>query len=100
MLFRSHDPKAHGQTNGTSWKSWKLPGANPRCYAVYVDERDKVWLSDFGANSVLRFNPENERFESWPFPREAASVRQILGRAGEVWFPESGTETISVIRHA
>jgi virginiamycin B lyase len=25
-------------------------------------------------------------------------VRQILGRAGEVWLPESGTEHISVIR--
>ncbi len=89
-----YDPKAR------SWKNWKLPGANPRCYAVYVDERDKVWLSDFGANSVLRFNPDDERFESWVFPREAASVRQILGRAGEVWFPESGTEFISRVRYA
>jgi streptogramin lyase len=25
-------------------------------------------------------------------------VRQILGRHGEVWLPESGTEHISVIR--
>ena len=33
-----------------------------------------------------------------PAPREAASVRQILGRSGEVWLPESGTEHISVIR--
>lgn len=88
-----HDPKAN------TWKAWKLPGANPRCYAVYVDERDKVWLSDFGANSVLRFDPGSEKFESWAFPREAASIRQILGRSGEVWFPESGTEHVSVIRY-
>jgi virginiamycin B lyase len=27
-------------------------------------------------------------------------VRQILGRAGEVWLPESGTEHISLIRTA
>ena len=89
-----HDPK------DGSWKVWKLPGERPRCYAVYVDERDKVWLSDFGANSVLRFDPTTEVFESWRFAREAASVRQILGRPGEVWFPESGTEHISVIRTA
>jgi len=25
-------------------------------------------------------------------------VRQILGRPGEVWLPESGTEHLSVIR--
>ncbi len=83
-----------------AWKTWRLPGASPRTYAVYVDERDKVWVSDFGANAVLRFDPQTEKFDSWVFPREAAGVRQILGRPGEVWLPESGTEYISVIRTA
>jgi len=27
-------------------------------------------------------------------------VRQILGRPGEVWLPESGTEHIAVVRTA
>src|SRR5574337_639922 len=79
-----HDPKAG------SWRAWKLPGANPRCYAVYVDAQDRVWLSDFGGNAVLRFDPEREAFDRWVHAREAASVRQILGRPGEVWLPESG----------
>ena len=57
-----------------------------------------MWVSDFGANAVLRFDSGSERFESFRFPREAANVRQILGRPGEVWLPESGTEHISVIR--
>ena len=91
-----HDPKA--RTAAQAWRAWKLPGDAPRCYAVYVDERDIVWASDFGANSVVRFDPATERFESYAFPREAASVRQILGRPGEVWLPESGTEHLSVIR--
>ena len=81
-----------------TWRTHKLPGSTPRAYAVYVDERDKVWVSDFGANAVLQFDPATERFERFGFPREAASVRQILGRPGEVWLPESGTEYISVIR--
>lgn len=25
------------------WKEWKLPGINPKPYAVYVDVNDKVW---------------------------------------------------------
>lgn len=87
-----HDPSAR------SWKSWKLPGDNPRPYAVYVDGHDKVWLSDFGGNAVFRFDPGSEKFERFGFAREAANVRQIHGRAGEVWLPESGTEYISVIR--
>ena len=83
-----------------SWHAHKLPGSGPRAYAVYVDDRDKVWVSDFGDNSVLRFDPDSEKFERFGFPREAASVRQILGRRGEVWLPESGSEHISVIRTA
>ena len=93
-----HDPAA--KTAAQAWRTWKLPGKAPRCYAVYVDERDIVWASDWGSNAVWRFDPASEAFEHNAFPREAASVRQILGRPGEVWLPESGTEHISVIRTA
>ncbi|HYJ98429.1 MAG TPA: lyase [Burkholderiaceae bacterium] len=91
-----HDPRA--RVAGGLWKTWKLPGDGPRTYAVYVDDKDMVWLSDFGANALLRFDPNSETFDSWKHPRESASVRQILGRPGEVWLPESGTEHIAVMR--
>ena len=87
-----HDPAA-----GT-WKSWTLPGERPRTYAVYVDERDIVWVSDFGANAVLSFDPATERFTSYPGSGSGANVRQILGRPGEVWLPESGLDRLMVIR--
>ena len=83
-----------------AWRAWKLPGDRPSCYAVYVDERDIVWASDFGGNAVWRFDPSNEKFERFGFAREATNIRQILGRPGEVWLPESGTEHLSVIRTA
>ena len=66
------------------------------CYAT----QDKVWVSDFGGNCIFMFDPGTERFERYAFPREAINVRQILGRPGEVWLPESGTEHITVIRTA
>jgi virginiamycin B lyase len=90
-----HDPAARSAAQ--RWRSWKLPGREPHAYAVYVDERDHVWLSDFGANAVLRFDPATEKFETWPLPRDAAAVRQIHGRPGEVWLPESGTEHLSLL---
>lgn len=89
-----HDPRSG------AWRAWKAPGANPRVYAVYVDERDIVWISEWSGNAVYAFDPASERFERYPLPREGASVRQILGRPGEVWLPESGTEHITVIRTA
>lgn len=80
------------------WREWRLPGDQPRPYAVYVDERDMVWLSDFGADALVRFDPAQETFEVFQLPSPAAEVRQLLGRAGEVWGAESGVDKLVVIR--
>lgn len=87
-----HDPAAN------TWRAWKVPGDRPRVYAVYVDERDTVWASDFGGNAMWSFDPRAEKFERHALGRDSTNVRQILGRKGEVWLPESGTEHITVIR--
>jgi virginiamycin B lyase len=79
------------------WKEWRLPGENPMPYAVYVDEKDMVWLSDFGSNSLVRFDPLDETFEVFTLPSTEANVRQILGRTGEIWGAESGSDKLVVI---
>lgn len=81
-----------------TWREWRLPGDNPHAYAVYVDEQDAVWLSDFGANALVRFDPVQESFTVLPLPSANASVRQLNGRAGEVWGAESGVDKIVVVR--
>lgn len=88
----------HDPTNG-AWKEWPLPGERPMPYAVYVDGRDDVWISDFGANAILRFDPQTETFESFPLPDESGNVRQLLGREGELWAPESAADRLVVIRY-
>ncbi|MGC2382638.1 MAG: hypothetical protein WA631_05965, partial [Nitrososphaeraceae archaeon] len=80
------------------WKEMRLPGNNPQPYAVYVDDKDIVWLSDFGANALLRFDPVQQKFQVFSLPTLGANVRQILGRSGEVWGAESGTDKLVVIR--
>ena len=70
----------------------------PQPYAVYVDERDAVWLSDFGANALVRFDPRTERFTTVALPSTTAEVRQLLGREGEVWGAESGVDKLVVVR--
>lgn len=91
-----HDPALGAGRN--SWRSWKAPGADPRVYSVYVDDKDVVWASEWTHNAVLRFDASLEKFDVFSLPRPGANIRQILGRPGEVWLPESGTEFISVIR--
>jgi virginiamycin B lyase len=79
------------------WREWRLPGA-PQPYAVYVDDVDHVWLTDFGANALVRFRPSRERFDVVRLPSPAASVRQLLGRPGEVWGAESAADKLVVVR--
>lgn len=81
-----------------AWKTWKLPGTNPQAYAVFVDDQDIVWLTDWGANAIVRFDPRTEKFNSYPHPQANATVRQILGRPGEVWGAMSGLDKLVLIR--
>lgn len=91
-----YDPKAGP---GKAWRSWKLPGDKPQAYSVWVDEHDKVWLTDFAANAIVRFDPPSGRFDSFPSDRRNAAVRQMLGRKGEAWGAESGTDRLVVVSY-
>ena len=78
------------------WREWPLPGP-AQVYAVYVDGKDVVWLTDFGRSGLWRFAPATGRFTRIPL-RSGANVRQLLGRPGEVWGAESGTDRLVVVR--
>jgi virginiamycin B lyase len=86
-----HDPSTG------AWREWRLPGGDPQAYAVYVDDRDIVWLTDFGANAIVRFDPTTERFESIELPSADAAVRQLLGRPGELWGAESAVDKLVLV---
>ncbi|HLX27028.1 MAG TPA: lyase [Casimicrobiaceae bacterium] len=76
-----------------SWREWPLPG-HAHAYAVWVDPDDKVWLTDWSTNAIVRFDPATQRFESFPSDRPHANVRELQGRAGEVWGAESGADRL------
>ncbi|MBK6805227.1 MAG: lyase [Betaproteobacteria bacterium] len=77
-----------------TWREWTLPGDAPRAYSVWVDDRDAVWITEWSTNAIVRFDPLAGRFESFPSDRPRANVRQMLGRAGEAWGAESGTDRL------
>lgn len=83
-----------------TWREWGLPGDAPQAYAVYVDETDRVWLTDFaGDGALVRFDPTTEGFESFPLPSPTGNVRQLLGVPGEVWGAESAADALIVVRY-
>jgi virginiamycin B lyase len=81
------------------WAQWKAPGEAPRVYAVYVDETDRVWVSEWSSQTMLRFDPATQKFESFKSSTAHANVRQIHGRKGEVWTPESAADKLVVYRY-
>jgi virginiamycin B lyase len=81
------------------WTTWKAPGRAPHVYAVYVDDTGKVWASEWTAQVMLRFDPATEKFETFKSSSGHANVRQIHGRHGEVWTPESAADKLVVYRY-
>ena len=88
-----YDPKSG------AWAQWKAPGSSPRVYAVYVDEADKVWVAEWSAQVMLRFDPATQKFATFKSATATANVRQIHGRKGEVWTPESAADKLVVYRY-
>jgi virginiamycin B lyase len=88
-----YDPKT------AAWKTWKAPGERPSVYAVYVDETDRPWVSEWGKQLMLRFDPATEKWDAFSSSSGSANVRQIHGRKGEVWTPESAAGKLVVYRY-
>jgi virginiamycin B lyase len=80
------------------WTHYPMPQSRSGTYSVYVDDKDRVWATDWMANAIQRFDPVSERYETFPSDRRSANVRQMLGRSGEAWGGESGTDRLVVVR--
>ena len=72
-------------------------GDKPKTYAVYCDDKDMVWITQWGANATMSFDPKTGRWTSYPGSADGANVRQILGRPGEIFLPESGLDRLMVV---
>jgi virginiamycin B lyase len=81
-----------------TWTTYPMPQSKSGTYAVYVDDRDRVWATDWMANAIQRFDPVTETFATFPSDKRSSNVRQMLGRPGEAWGGESGTDRLVVIR--
>jgi virginiamycin B lyase len=94
--WNSGNVSVHNPADG-SWRQWKMPGDRPRTYSVFVDDKDFVWLTDFSANAIVRFDSKIEKFTSFPSDQPNANVRQMDGRSGQAWGGESGTNRLVLI---
>jgi virginiamycin B lyase len=80
------------------WTHYPMPQSKGGTYSVYVDDKDRVWATDWHANAIQRFDPVTESFATFPSDKRSANIRQMLGRPGEAWGGESGTNRLVVVR--
>jgi virginiamycin B lyase len=80
------------------WTTYPMPQSKSGTYSVYVDDQDRVWATDWMANAIQRFDPKTEKYTTFPSDKRGAYVRQMLGRPGEAWGGESGTDRLVVVR--
>jgi virginiamycin B lyase len=80
------------------WTTYPMPQSKSGTYSIYVDDQDRVWATDWIANAIQRFDPKTESYATFPSDKRGANVRQMLGRPGEAWGGESGTDRLVVIR--
>jgi virginiamycin B lyase len=84
---------SHYSPSTGKWERIPLPGnARANLYAVYVDNKDVVWVSNWADDKIYGYDPATKKFSSVP----GNGVRQILGIPGQVYLPE-GTGAITVI---
>ncbi|GIW41736.1 MAG: hypothetical protein KatS3mg076_2313 [Candidatus Binatia bacterium] len=78
------------------FRSWKLPVPGVETpYALAVDKRtDTVWICGTNSDSLVRFEPEEERFTVFPLPTRVTYTREIdFDEAGGVWTSNSNFPT-------
>lgn len=80
------------------WKRWKMPGDKPQAYAIYVDDKDVAWVTEWAGNITIAFDTRSEKIiGTYPGSGPKAEVRQILGRPGELYLPESGLDRVMLV---
>jgi streptogramin lyase len=80
------------------FRTWEIPVAplgSDTPYALHVDRRtDVVWICGTNSDSLIRFEPERERFTVYPLPTRVTYTREIdFDAEGRVWTSNSNSPT-------
>ena len=68
-------------------KEYLMPGFRPQPYALEVTPDDKIWLSTWHQDVMMKFDPETETFTSYPVPLLDLEVRDFrVDSEGKLWF--------------
>jgi virginiamycin B lyase len=79
---------------------WPSPGgARSQPYGITA-LNDILWYSESGVrpNTLVRFDPKSQKFQSWPIPSGGGVVRNMMPtRSGGLVLAESGAGKVALV---
>jgi virginiamycin B lyase len=81
---------------------WASPGGpKSQPYGIAVRSDGMIWYSESGVkpNTIVRFNPNTEAFDSWPIPSGGGVVRNMVSTPdGALYIACSGVNKVGIVR--
>jgi len=81
-------------------KEWTSPsGQETQPYGI-IAIKDIIWYSETAVvpNSLVRFDPKTEKFQSWPIPSNGGVVRNMsMTKDGNLAMAESGVNRVALV---
>jgi streptogramin lyase len=60
-----------------------------------VDEQDRLWFAEYGANAVGMFDPKTEKIQEWKVPTPwGAPYQAVVDKHGDVWTASMFTDRV------
>jgi virginiamycin B lyase len=85
---------------GKMTQEWSSPGGpNSKPYGITI-VNDIVWYSESGVkpNTLVRFDPKNEKFQTWAIPAGGGVIRNMMHFAnGNLALTESGENVVALV---
>ena len=82
-------------------KEWPSPsGPRSQPYGITATKDDIVWYNESAIrpNTIVRFDPKTEKFQSWIIPSGGGVVRNMaVTKDGDIVMAESGVNRVGLV---
>src|ERR1700680_4460391 len=74
---------------------YPTPTRDSRPRRGMVDEQDRLWFAEYGANAVGMFDPKTEKIQEWKVPTPwSAPYQAVVDKHGDVWTASMFTDRV------
>ena len=82
-------------------KEWLSPsGPRSQPYGIIADQKDIIWYNESAIrpNTMVRFDPKTEKFQSWVIPSGGGVVRKLsINKDGDIYMANSGVNRVAIL---